>query len=118
MELFHFNMDWTIIVGAKDVALYSDPDCLTPLSGDIHFGQIPQGETREFPIYARNEGQIPTDVLINVTPAPEDVEVTVAPALLENLMPLQVQAVQIHIIAAVDAALEFGTVTVVGTDGL
>lgn len=116
MELFSFIIDWTIVVGVKAVALFSDAECTLPL-GNVHFGQIPQGETRDFTFYAKNVGLITTDVYIMATGSAEGISVTVVPQTIA-LAPDEVASVTVQVMAAGDAPLEPGEVVISANDGV
>lgn len=117
MQLFSFVVDWTIVAGEKDVKLYIDEECTTLMPGPVHFGEIPQGEERDFTFYAKNEGTIPTDIHIVVEGTPsEGVTVSVVDAPITDVQPDQVVPFTVHVDVAPEAVLEAGTVTVVGND--
>lgn len=118
MEFLSFVIDWTVIVGVKNVGLYLDDQATQPFTGPIHHGEIPQGQSRSFTVFAKNEGEIPTDVHFETTaPPPTGVTVDFSPADIVGLPVGQVQPVDITVDVAIDAVMANGSVTVRITDG-
>jgi len=118
VELFSFLVDWTIVVGEKTVKLYVDEECTTPMVGAVHFGQIPQGETRDFEFFVRNEGLIPTNVVLTYTQPPAYMAVTMNPEALVSLQPNEVRPVTLTLVATADAPVDAqDSITVTGDDG-
>lgn len=118
VELFSFVVDWTIVVGEKTVKLYVDEQCTVPMVGDVHFGQIPQGETREFTFYVRNESLIPTDVVLTTTEPPAYMTAVLNPEALTALQPAEVRPVSLTLVATADAPVDAqDSITVTGDDG-
>lgn len=112
-------IDWTIIEGIKKVEVYDDDTMTRPFVA-LHFGEIPQGETRDFTCYVRNDGLVSSDVLMAVVGAPAGATVALSPDLTGTPWPMQPGesvAVEIAITIAPDAALEFQSVTLEVGDG-
>lgn len=116
-----FNIDFTVVPGVKDVKLYTDEDCNQILVAPVHFGQFPQGEQRDFDIYARNEGVIPTDVAVEIVGDTSWGAVTLVPDLVNNpqlVQPGEVLHFQIVLDLNPDATVdEFHVFEVRVTDG-
>lgn len=122
MQLFRtFNIDFTVVPGVKDVKLYIDEECQQILVGDVHFGQFPQGEARDFDIYARNEGQIPTNIAVEIIGDTSWGSVVLVPDLTttpEPVAPGEVLPFQIILNLSPDAVVDdFHTFEVRVTDG-
>ncbi len=66
MLLKRIAVEILIILGLKNVKVYSDPEMTLPVSS-IHQGEVRQGESTTITLYARNEGLIGTDVQLTAT---------------------------------------------------
>ena len=102
------DIDFTVISGTKDVKVYVDQDCAVELPGPIHFGDIPQGESRDIPLWLKNEGLIPTDVIFDLIGGTPGAIITAEPNLFDtpvNTQPGEVLPVTVTITVAPDAAL-------------
>lgn len=111
-------IDWTIIEGVKKVEVYDDDTVTCPFIA-LHFGEIPQGETRDFTCYVRNDGLVPSDVQLTVVGAPAGATIALTPdfATPVPMAPGESATVEIAVTIAPDAVLEFQSVTLEVSDG-
>lgn len=108
-------VDWTVIPGVKQVKVYNDEEMTSPFIA-LHFGEIPQGETRDFTFYVRNEGKIVTDVVIMPVGDPGDATVSLMPNSF-NLAAGESVSVVIEIVVSPISPLETGAITLEVSDG-
>ena len=109
-------VDWTVIPGVKKIQVYTDPEFTQPTVPPIHFGEIRQGESKDFEMYVVNEGAIPTAVVIDVVGDPGAASVTVTPVTF-SLAAGESQMITLVVLAAPTSPLEAGAVTVEIGDG-
>ncbi len=107
------------IVGARNVHVYMDPETTILLTA-LHWGEAAQGETRDFSMYVRNEGGIPTDVVATIIGDVSWGTVLMTPDIMSTpllLAPDEVSEVILSITPNESAALEPHAFTMEFSDG-
>lgn len=108
-------VDWTVIPGVKQVKVYNDEEMTSPFIA-LHFGEIPQGETRDFTFYVRNEGKIVTDVVVSPKGDPGAAAINLTPSSASLAADESVSMV-IEIVVSPISPLEAGAITIEVSDG-